>query len=708
MLATATKTPADVRTSAPPPAPPESEAPATPERFEQIPIDQIEASPTNFRKAFDEDALEELASSIAVKGVIEPVIVRPKLSPVARNKREQAVAETLGIAGAPRYELVAGERRWRAAKLAGLKAVPAIVREYSDAAALEVQIIENDQRADISSMERARGFQMMLDKLGYTADEIAQKLHKSKTFVYSHLKLTRLPKAAAESLELGPDGGGISRSVAELIARIPDEKAREKAAKEIVQGNWRGAPMSYRAAKEHVESEYMKELKGAPFALDDAALLPAAGPCTACQHCSANTPEQYQGKRTDMCLLPPCFQQKVEAHHARALEKFRAAGHEIVPAAEAKAMFKHSDTYISGGNSKYALLSDSHWEAGTSRTHRSILGKAYKSIVAQTPRGTVVELCLKADVAKALNADRPKGAKPSPAHSTRDNRHDPERELMERAVPVAAGKLVEKIEAGDGTLPAELLRQIIKEQLDLGYDYDYVARRRGLACKEGDEEEAIEKLLPTLSHKQLLGLYVELTFLSHYWSRELHEEQRAMLKIFGVDFALIKAAEKKRRDEWQQKLKTATTAVVVEVEVAPARLTAGGDIVSAASLSQLAGGKPIKTFEYEGEIFTRADGRPAEFLRAGEFLEAVRVVPRASYKGKTFKYGERGLTSRGAYEGLLVKCDGAECVLTGPMLKCVPAGAKASAPKAAAKSPAKAPAKSKPAKAARAAAGRRS
>lgn len=373
-------------------------------------------------------------------------------------------------------------------------------------------------------------------------------------------------------------------------------------------------------------------------------------------------------------------------------------------------MFKHSDSYIAGGNSKYALLSDSHYESGKSRTYRSILGKGYKAIVAQTPRGTVVELCLKADVRKALDADRPKGEKgdKAKANASALDRRDPEHELMERAVSAAAGKLVEKIEAGDGTLPAELLRHLITEQLDMGYDYECVTRRRGIACKEGHEEEAIEKLLPTMGHKQLVGLYVELSFLSHYWHRNLSEEQAAMLKVFGIDFAPIKVAVKKWRDEWQQKLKTATTADVVTVEVAAPRLKPGGDIESAKSLSELSMGKQLKTFEYEGEIFSRVNGQPAEFLRAGEFLEAVRVVPRAGYKGKTFKYGEKGLTSRGAYEGLLVQCQGAECVLTGPTLKCVPAGAKKAADSGQAKPQAKGAARSSSKKSARAAAGRRS
>lgn len=693
---------AEVRTPAPPPAAPESLT--TPEHFAHIAVEHIDPSPTNFRKAFDESALEELSQSILIKGVVEPIIVRPKLSPLAKNKREQAIVDGLRL-DSPRYELVAGERRWRATKLAGLKTIPAIVRQYSDKAALEVQIIENDQRADISPMERARGFQMMLDRLGYSADEIAQKLHKSKTFVYSHLKLANLPKLAAESLEIGPEGGGISRSVAELIARIPDEKMREKAAQELVRGYANSGPMTYRDARAYVERCFMKELKGAPFDQGDATLVPAAGPCTSCQHCTANTPDQYQGKRTDMCLLPQCFAKKVEAHHTQALTKFREAGHTIIPTSEAREMFKHSDSYISG-NSKYEIISNACYTDSKQRSNRQILGRDYKSIVAQTPRGTVVELCLKADVRKALDEGKPKGTKQSPARSARDNREDPEVALMERAVLAAAGRLVEKIEAGDGTLPAELLRWLVKERLDgvYGDDLERVFGRRGIACEEGDEDEAIEKLLPAMGTKHLLGLLVEMIFLSPYWGRELAGEQAELLKIFGIDFKPIIAAEKKRRDEWQQKLKTATTAVRLRVEFAASRLQPGGDVHDAYSADRIAYSKTIKTFEYEGERFTQT-GNVINGRAAATGYEAVRVVQRSAYKGKTHKYPGPNSNTDLFYEGTLVQCGGEECVLTGPRLECVPVVAKAASPKAAAaKKPA---AKTAAKKAARAAAGRR-
>jgi ParB/RepB/Spo0J family partition protein len=638
-------------------------------QFEILDVDVIDPSDYNFRKNFDEEPLQELADSIAVKGVIEPIIVRPKPSTLAKNKREQGVVEALGLDPRRRYEIVAGERRWRASKLAGVKTIPAIIREYSDLTALEIQIIENEQRKDLTPLERAAGYEAMVERMQYSVESIAAKVGKSTSYVRGYLKLNLLPPLARESLMKGIEGGGISRSVAELIARIPDEKNREKAAKQIV--NYGTEPMNFRTAKEYIERTFMCELKGAPFSLDDAALVPAAGSCEACPMRSGNTPEQYAGKRTDMCLQPGCFQKKVEAHHTRALEEFRANGHTILPASEAKAMFPHGDSYISG-NTKYVLLNAACYEDARTRTYAKILGKDYKAIIAQTPRGTVVQLGLKTDVRKALDEGKPKGAagtKGTRAGAPLHDRRDPERELMDAAVYESAVQLARKVEAGDGSVPADLLRAIIKNELDIGVvdELEKVVEWRGIACEKGKEEEAIEKLLPTMGYKQLLGLYVELRFLAPYYAGRLDEEQKVLLKIYGVDFEKMKASLKKKREEWQKKLKSATTADVMKVEVAQARLKPGGDIEVANSNAQIAANKPVKTFGYEGETFTNTGGV------TGEYLNAVRVVARADYKGKVFKYGEKRGGGAGFYEGILVQWRGEECVLTGPTLKCVPA-----------------------------------
>src|SRR5262245_42837693 len=194
---------------------------ATSERFERIALDRLCPSTTNPRNNFDQAALEELAASVREKGVLQPVLVRPQKRPVkggdAKGKvlRDAGVVERTGI-----YELVAGERRVRAAKLAGLAEIPAIVRELTDLQVLGVQLSENDQRSGISPLERAAGYQRLVDEHGYTVEALAGKSGRSVSTVRGLLKLVLLPEKARQAVEAGE----LPVSTAELIARIPNEK----------------------------------------------------------------------------------------------------------------------------------------------------------------------------------------------------------------------------------------------------------------------------------------------------------------------------------------------------------------------------------------------------------------------------------------------------------------------------------------------------
>src|SRR5262245_32877567 len=155
-------------------------------QLQMIPISQIAPSPTNPRKYFDPAKLQELADSIQEHGLAQPILVR--LNPEHTD---------------PFYELVAGERRWRAAKIAGLEEIEAKVRDLDDKAVLEIQFIENLQRTDLSAVEEAEGYKRLLDEHGYTADSLAGKLGKSKSYVYARLKLINLPEQALEALAKG-------------------------------------------------------------------------------------------------------------------------------------------------------------------------------------------------------------------------------------------------------------------------------------------------------------------------------------------------------------------------------------------------------------------------------------------------------------------------------------------------------------------------
>ena len=184
-----------------------------------LPLSEIEPDKGQPRKKFDEEALGELASSIAEHGVLQPIVVRP--SPTGG------------------YIIVAGERRWRAARLAGLTEIPAVVREISDAQAMELALIENLQREDLDPVEQAMGYRELMERCGYTQEAAASRLSKSRSAVANSLRLLNLPDSVLELLR----AGRLSPGHAKAILSLPEAADREAAAHAIVRDglNVRGA-----------------------------------------------------------------------------------------------------------------------------------------------------------------------------------------------------------------------------------------------------------------------------------------------------------------------------------------------------------------------------------------------------------------------------------------------------------------------------------
>ena len=161
------------------------------------------------RKTFDDEALAELAASIEKHGVLQPIVVRP-----------------VPVGG---YKIVAGERRWRAARLAGLKDIPAVVREISDAEAMELALIENLQREDLDPVEEALGYRQLMEKCNYTQETAAKTIGKSRSAVANSLRLLKLPPEALEFLRKGV----LTAGHAKAILGIEDPTLQLEAAKRI-------------------------------------------------------------------------------------------------------------------------------------------------------------------------------------------------------------------------------------------------------------------------------------------------------------------------------------------------------------------------------------------------------------------------------------------------------------------------------------------
>ncbi len=175
----------------------------------EIPLDQIDQNPFQTRSQVNQEQLAELAASIAANGVVQPVLVRP-------------------LAGG-RFQLIAGERRWRASQMAGKKTVPAILRQVSDEQALEITIVENLQRADLNPMEQARAFERLSREFHMTQEQIAQRTGKDRATVANFLRLLKLPSSIKDRVESGELTFGHARA---LLA-IEDAEGIEKAAQRI-------------------------------------------------------------------------------------------------------------------------------------------------------------------------------------------------------------------------------------------------------------------------------------------------------------------------------------------------------------------------------------------------------------------------------------------------------------------------------------------
>lgn len=192
----------------------------------EIAIDRIVPNPKQPRRTFIEAELEELSESIRTKGVIQPILVRPD------------------PANAEMFEIIAGERRWRASRRAGLTAIPAVVREMDDREMLEIAIIENVQRSDLNAVEEAEAYKSLIDRFGRTQESVAQQVGKSREHVSNTLRLLNLPEDVREHVREGRLSAGHARALmktsdpsafaATVIAKglsVRDTEALSKAAK---------------------------------------------------------------------------------------------------------------------------------------------------------------------------------------------------------------------------------------------------------------------------------------------------------------------------------------------------------------------------------------------------------------------------------------------------------------------------------------------
>jgi ParB/RepB/Spo0J family partition protein len=343
----------------------------------QIQHKLIAPDPNQPRKNFNAEKLDELAANIRQVGILSPLLVRPqpvwKLRPpdlvqnvwvlacdgtdqffgdeadgVATTLLKKKFAEIQKEQNGAEYSLVTGERRWRAAAMAGLEVVPCLVRNLTDAQVLEIQGIENLQREGITVWEEAQWMRQLVDKGLHTVKSLAVKLGRSTSHVFGRLALSRISDPVRVELE----NGQIDATVAQLAGTIPNEKEQAKFIGECVKYGY-----SYDSAALLAQNSYRKDLKGAPFDKADAELVKGATACAECPKRSGNI-EGYAGNNQHICTDTQCYKHKVSATVSRKLNVLAEEGVQVLTGKDAKNIFsRYSEDGLEHGCA-YARVND--------------------------------------------------------------------------------------------------------------------------------------------------------------------------------------------------------------------------------------------------------------------------------------------------------------------------------------------------------------
>lgn len=516
-----------------------------------IPLTQIRPSPHQLRKHFDKQKLAELTESVKQHGILQPLLVR--------------------FLDAGQYELIAGERRFRAAKAAGLEKVPAVGRNLTDKETLEIIIIENLQREDLHPLEEADGYKCLVEA-GLTPSQIGERIGKTKSYVNKTLQLLHLgPQARKAFLE-----GKLLRSTALLLARIPAGKdLQEKALAEIT---WHGG-MNPKRAGEHIQENFMLRLKDAPFDPRDEKLCPRAGACSTCPKRTGNQQELFDDiTAKDACTDPACYRQKEEAWWARQKAEAEEKGLKVLEGAAARR------AHHSGNN---VDLKDRAWSLEGKRANKTWadnlkdaikLGKV-QPVMTRDDSGEVRVLVDKNEARKAL------GLKPERTSTLYDKqaiaRKKKKQTLAEigaKAVGLALARFREL--GNDSSKTAAALQKLLARAVYEHCGIDacaFTAKRRGWCQTIQQAHAAIEKWLKqNHSREELQEFMVELLLLqpaAMSWDPRFSRNFIDACALLGVDLKKLEqehaaAAADKKKPSSKPKLKRQTGSKGGEISAA--------------------------------------------------------------------------------------------------------------------------------------------
>lgn len=500
------------------------------DQISQIPLEQLHESPFNPRKTFT--GIDELAASIKAEGrVLQPILVRPRLTNPLRDDLQDG------------FEVVFGRRRLRAAEAAGLESMPCMVRPMLDEEVKRAQIAENLQREDVHPIEEAEGFQALIDEHGMTADQLAERFGKSRSFVYARLKLLQAcPAVRTACIE-----GRVIPGVALLIARLRTEKLQTKALQLIAARNEKvddGGARSFRKIRGMLADAFTLDLKKAIFDPQDALLIPEAGACGTCPKLTRNAPEfsdlaeGYQGSwnqaqkgRPDDCTDPDCFAAKKAQHLKNEAARLEAEGKVVVTGNKAKAAVDQFGN-LKNGYLPLAKARDLVKQAAKA-------GKPVEALQVQDPRtGKVLQAVRQADLVAAGVAKQ---------GSSSPNRWEIEQKKREAVAAderkvrlLLLDRVMERVKARARSKDdLVMVVNTLVQQCEHGGGYDILEARRG------DLQELLDKL-PTMAADELGVLAVESILacdaVVNDWNPDARGETlKIAAKDYGLDVDAIRA-----------------------------------------------------------------------------------------------------------------------------------------------------------------------
>jgi ParB/RepB/Spo0J family partition protein len=355
-------------------------------QVKSLPVTSIAPSPTNPRKRFDKAKLKELTIDIAARGVKQPILVRE-------------VPSAISPKGERGYEIILGERRWRACQDAKLTEVPAIVEALTDVQVLELQVIEMDKAQDLTAIEEANAYAALLDTKALNVNDLVQRTGKSRRTIYARLQLRTLCPEVQKALV----DGTISHSVGLEIAKVGGDEAQKELLRFAAGNEWEAAA-SVHSVQEEVKTSFQTAIKKAPFDPEDAELT-RAGACSACPKRSGNQPDLFVLKDVgaDVCTDRACFKAKIAAHGQNVAAQAKEDGALVLPAAEAKKIFKYGRD-DPAHNSGFARPEDPCWDLEGTPYKKALTKKELPTpVVALHPdTGAPITLYAKKDLTKAL------------------------------------------------------------------------------------------------------------------------------------------------------------------------------------------------------------------------------------------------------------------------------------------------------------------